>query len=181
MKVVLFSGSLRQESLNKKLLIATQKLLPSGIDSELVDLKSFSIPVYDGDVENEKFPTGVTSLGQKLSQAQAWIISSPEYNGSIAGPLKNTIDWLSRLKPQPFDKKPVLLMSASPGALGGIRGLLHSRQPIEVLGAYLYPQTFGLAKAHEAIDSTNQFVDSKNKERVSALAHEFILFSQKVN
>jgi chromate reductase, NAD(P)H dehydrogenase (quinone) len=72
-------------------------------------------------------------------------------------------------------------MSASPGVLGGVRGLLHSRQPIGVLGAYLYPQTFGLAKAHEAIDSTNQFVDSKNKERVSALAHEFILFSQKVN
>lgn len=181
MKVVLLSGSLRKDSLNKKLLIATKSLLPSAIESEILDLKSFSIPVYDGDVENEKFPMGVTFLGEKLSQAQAWIVSSPEYNGGIAGPFKNAIDWLSRLKPHPFEKKPILLMSASPGALGGIRGLLHSRQPLEVLGAYLYPQTFGLAKAHEAFDSQNQLVDSKTKERVSALVQEFIVYSQKVN
>lgn len=181
MKVVLLSGSLRKESLNKKFLIATKNLLPTSIESEILDLKSFSIPVYDGDVEDEKFPSGVTALGQKLSQAQAWILSTPEYNGGIAGSLKNVVDWLSRLKPHPFDKKPVLLMSASPGALGGIRGLLHSRQPLEVLGAYVYPQTFGLGKAHEAFSAQSDFIDSKTKERVNALVQEFLLFSQKVN
>ena len=141
-------------------------LLPEGTQSEFIDLKLLNLPVYDGDIENNAFPEAVNALDAKLKSAGAWIVVSPEYNGSISSPLKNTIDWLSRLKPHPFVKKPVLLMAASPGAMAGIRTLLHSRQPFESLGAFLYPQGFGLAKAHEAFDAQGKLIDIKNQDRL---------------
>lgn len=179
MNILLLPGSLRRESLNKKLLLTAQALLPASVSAELVDLKALNIPVYDGDVEQENFPAGVHHLGKKVQEAKALIIASPEYNGSISSPLKNTIDWLSRLKPLPLANKPILMMAASPGALGGVRGLGHSRQPLENLGAYLYPQSFGLAKANEAFQATGPFVDVKTEERVRALLNSFLIFAQK--
>ncbi len=179
MNILLLPGSLRRESLNKKLLQALPALLPSSAMAELVDLKVLGIPLYDGDLEQEKFPDGVNLLGKKIKEASALIIASPEYNGSISSPLKNTIDWLSRLNPIPLANKPILMMAASPGALGGIRALGHARQPLENLGAYLYPQSFGLAKAHEAFQATGPFVDVKTEERVRTLLKNFLVFTQK--
>lgn len=179
MKILLLPGSLRKESLNKKLLKAVQALLPSEYEVEFVDLQPLALPVYDGDLELVQFPDAVNTLGAKIKQAQAVVIGSPEYNGSISSPLKNTLDWLSRLKPHPLGAKPVLLMAASPGALGGIRGLLHSRVPLDSLGALVYPQTFGLAKAHEAFDAKGAFIDIKTQERVAGLLKDFLIFSQK--
>ncbi len=180
MKIALFCGSLRKDSLNKKLLLATQRLLPQDTESEFVDLKPLSLPVYDGDIEAENFPSAVRSLGEKLKSADAWIVVSPEYNGSISSPLKNTIDWLSRLKPHPFEKKPVLLMAATPGGMAGIRALLHSRRPFESLGAYVFPQTFGLAKAHEAFNPDGTLTDSKNQERLRELLKDYADFASKL-
>ena len=181
MKIALFCGSLRADSLNKKLLLAAQGLLPAGIESEFIDLKPLNLPVYDGDIETENFPQAVNLLGDKLKAANAWIVVSPEYNGSISSPLKNTIDWLSRLKPHPFDKKPVFLMAATPGAMAGMRTLLHSRRPFESLGSYLYPQTFGLAKAHEAFDAQGKLADGKTQERVRELFKDFVGFASKLS
>ncbi len=180
MKVALFCGSLRKDSLNKKLLLATKDLLPEGTQADFIDLKPLNLPVYDGDIENEKFPEAVNLLGEKLKSANAWIVVSPEYNGSISSPLKNTIDWLSRLKPHPFNKKPVLLMAASPGAMAGVRTLVHSRQPFESLGAFLYPQGFGLAKAHEAFDAQGKLIDAKNQDRLREVLKDYIDFANKL-
>ncbi len=180
MRVALVCGSLRKDSLNKKLLLAAQKLLPAETQSEFVDLKPLNLPVYDGDIETENFPEAVRILGGKLNSATALIFVSPEYNGSISSPLKNTIDWLSRLKPHPFDKKPVFLMAATPGGMAGIRTLLHSRQPLESLGAYVYPQTFGLAKAHEAFDANGNLTDIKTEKFIRELLQGYILFASKL-
>ena len=180
MKVALFCGSLRKDSLNKKLLLASMDLLPEGTQSEFIDLKLLNLPVYDGDIENNAFPEAVNALDAKLKSAGAWIVVSPEYNGSISSPLKNTIDWLSRLKPHPFVKKPVLLMAASPGAMAGIRTLLHSRQPFESLGAFLYPQGFGLAKAHEAFDAQGKLIDIKNQDRLREILKDYIAYASKL-
>lgn len=181
MKVALFCGSLRKDSFNKKLLLASQALLPANTTSEYLDLKALNLPVFDEDLEVNQFPQGVNWLGEKLKAADAWVIVSPEYNGCISSPLKNTIDWLSRLKPHPFTAKPVFLMAATPGAMAGIRSLLHSRRPFESLGAYLYPQTFGLAKAHEAFDTHGAFTDSKTQERVREQLKDFISYASKLS
>ncbi len=179
MKIILLPGSLRKDSLNKKLLNVVRTLLPSEHDVEFVDLQPLALPVYDGDVEASQFPAAVNTLGDKIKQAQALVICSPEYNGSISSPLKNTLDWLSRLKPHPIGSKPTLLMSASPGALGGIRGLLHTRVPLDSLGAFVYPQTFGLSKAHEAFNAQGALIDIKTQERIVGLLKDFLIFSQK--
>src|SRR5947209_2073082 len=123
MKLLLFSGSLRAGSLNKKLLLATRELLRQmpACETSLADLKALNLPLYDGDIEAQAMPNGVIQLGQLVSEAHALIIASPEYNASIAAPLKNTIDWLSRLRPVPLQSKPILMMGASPGAFGAIR------------------------------------------------------------
>lgn len=89
------------------------------------------------------------------------MISSPEYNFSMPGVLKNAIDWVSRYRPQPFKSKHGLLMSASPSMAGGNRGLWALRQPLEHLGAPLYPDMFSLAQAHDAFDSQGRLANPK--------------------
>jgi NAD(P)H-dependent FMN reductase len=112
----------------------------------------FDVPSYDGDGEAERgIPKGADELRRRLSDSDAFIVSSPEYNGSMPGLLKNVIDWTSRYRPQPFDGKHGLLLSASPSMGGGNRGLWALRMPLEHLGARIYPDMFSLAQAHTAL------------------------------
>lgn len=175
MKLILFAGSLRQDSLNKKLLNNIKNLVESNTDfkAEVVDIKSLSIPVYDGDVEEKAFPDGVTLLGQRIKAADGVIISSPEYNGSISSPLKNTIDWVSRLRPIPFEKKPVLLTGASPGNFGTIRALTHARPCLENLKAYVFHTPFALAKADKAFKGDGSFLEEDNTKKLSDLIRSY--------
>ena len=136
MKILTFSGSLRKDSLNKKISQAAFNFVQSEklAEIEYIDLQKLEIPVYDGDVESSGIPKGVKTLCAQIEQAQALIISSPEYNGSISGVMKNTLDWISRVKPVPIAGKHVMLCAASPGAFGGVRGLWHTRVPFEEIG-----------------------------------------------
>lgn len=181
MKLLLFAGSLRNDSLNKKLVVAVQKLLPASVEATVLDIQTLNIPLYNGDIEQQGIPPGVQLLATLVQGVQGVIISSPEYNGSISSPLKNTIDWLSRLKPVPLEQKPVLLLAASPGTLGGVRGLLHGKVPLEVVGSYVYPQTFGLAKAHEAFTPDGTLEDPKNTQKIKDLTAAFVQYCQKLN
>jgi NAD(P)H-dependent FMN reductase len=182
MKFILFSGSLRTGSLNKKLMHVIARYIASrgSCDVEVVDLKSLDIPVYDGDIELAGLPDGVRRLGEHIADADALIITSPEYNGSIASPLKNAIDWISRLRPVPFEKKPTLLTGASPGGFGSIRALGHSRAPLEAVGCYLFPQSFGLAKANEAFDEAGELKDEAATKRLYALLESYIEYANKL-
>lgn len=182
MKFLLFSGSLRTGSLNKKLLAEIAKILKEipGCEVQIADIKALSIPVYDGDIESEGMPTGVQKLGEMIKNADALITCSPEYNGSIAGPLKNTIDWISRLRPIPLEKMPVLLTGASPGGFGSIRALGQTRAPFEALGSFVYPQSFALPKAHEAFTPEGELVDPGTKKRLEALLVSYKEFAQKI-
>jgi chromate reductase len=182
MKIILFAGSLRKDSLNKKLIKFTDKLLKnnSEIQSIVVDLQTLNIPVYDGDIEANGIPGGVQILAKHMSEASAIIISSPEYNGSISSPLKNTIDWLSRVKPNPMTLKSILLLGASPGVLGATRGLAHTRQPIETLGNYLYPVPMGFMHADQAFDEKGNLKDPSQVEKLQQLINSFIEFASKL-
>jgi len=93
------------------------------------------------------------------------VISSPEYNASMPGLLKNTIDWVSRFSPQPFNEKHGLLLSASPSMTGGNRGLWALRVPLEHLGARVYPDMYSLAQAHQAFDADGQIADAQLLDR----------------
>lgn len=183
MKFLLFAGSLRKESLNKKLLAVAREIVTqiSPHEAKVVDLQQLAFPVYDGDIESQGIPLSVKQLGSLVDEVNGLIISTPEYNGSISSPLKNAVDWLSRLRPVPLERKPVLLLGASPGYFGAIRGLLHSRRPFEVLGCFVYPQTFALPKADKAFRSDGALESASNRENLEQLVKSFIGFTQSLS
>jgi hypothetical protein len=100
-------------------------------------------------------------------------ISTPEYNGGMPGPFKNALDWVSRLSPMPWPNKKILLLGASPGALGAVRGLWHSHVPLEAIGMFVYPEMFGLSQAHLAFDEAGQLKDAATLERLKKLLLKF--------
>jgi NAD(P)H-dependent FMN reductase len=125
-------------------------------------MEEFECPSYDMDVELSKgIPGGAQALHDRLVATDGFMIASPEYNASMSGVLKNVIDWVSRFRPQPFNGKQGFLMAASPSMTGGKIGLWALRQPLEHLGARVYPDMFALAQAHNALDSAGRIADSK--------------------
>jgi len=153
LKVLVFGASLREDSLNRTLAaLAARVAEQSGATVSQASMRDFDVPSYDGDAESaHDIPKGAEELKRRLMENDAFIISSPEYNASMPGLLKNLIDWTSRFRPQPFDGKNGLLLSASPSMVGGNRGLWSLRIPLEHLGARVYPDMFSLAQAHKAL------------------------------
>lgn len=184
MKILTFAGSLRKDSLNKKLCGVVSEIVKKNnlAEIEFLDLQPLNIPVYDGDIETSQgIPEGIAKLASAITQANALIICTPEYNGSIPAPLKNVVDWLSRQKPVSLTGKPMLLLAASPGALGGVRSLWHTRQPFEVLGTQLYPEMMGVSKANEMITAEKKLADDKMMQNLERLVKDFINHAKKLN
>jgi NAD(P)H-dependent FMN reductase len=152
LKVLVFAASLRAESLNRKLAEAVARGAERfGATVDLASMRDFDVPLYDEDVEREEgVPEGARELQRRLLANDALIIVSPEYNASMPGTLKNLIDWVSRFRPQPFDGRHALLLSASPSLAGGNRGLWALRVPLEHLGARVFPDMFSLSRADNA-------------------------------
>ena len=165
-KFLVFAGSMRKKSLNDKLAhLAADVVRKKGGQAEYVCISDFEVPFYDGDMETEDgIPQGAKHFADRLSDSDGLIIASPEYNASMPGVVKNLIDWTSRLRPQPFNGKQALLMSASPSMAGGNRGLWSLRIPLEHLGMRVYPDMFSLAQAHKAFDE-NGIADATLSKR----------------
>lgn len=125
-KVLAICGSLRKASVNRALMRSLPALAPEGM--EIVEAPSIDLPLYNFDIQAAGFPDSVTALAEAVRGASGVIIVTPEYNYSVPAPLKNAIDWLSRVPNQPFQNKPITLMSAAPGILGGARAQYHLRQ-----------------------------------------------------
>ena len=151
-KVLVFAASLRAESLNKKLAaLAARVAGQAGAIVDVASIHDFDVPLFDGDLEKARgIRPGAEEFRRRLVESDAFIVSCPEYNGSMPGTIKNLIDWTSRFRPQPFDGRHGLLLSASPSLAGGNRGLWALRVPLEHLGARIYPDMFSLAMAHTA-------------------------------
>jgi chromate reductase, NAD(P)H dehydrogenase (quinone) len=152
LKVLVFAASLRAESLNRRLASLVARLAAeNGATVDLASMRDFDVPSFDGDVElAHGIPSGAKEFQRRLTENDAFIVSSPEYNASMPGALKNLIDWTSRLRPQPFDERHGLLLSASPSLGGGNRGLWALRMPFEHLGSRIFPDMFSLSMAHKA-------------------------------
>jgi len=176
MQYLLISGALRKDSVNTQLLHMAARHLELPTDS-IADLNEFAIPLYSGDIEAVGIPEGVKRLGDLVAKAQALIVSSPEYNYSVSGVLKNAIDWLSRIRPMPLTKKPLLLMTASPGQIGGIRGAWQTRIPFEGLGNYVYPEMFSLSNSYQAI-ANDAFTNSDDQKRFNTMLTAFQEFAK---
>jgi chromate reductase len=173
LKVLVFAASLRADSLNRKLAgVAVRLAEAAGATVDQASMRDFDVPLYDGDLEHaEGIPSGAEQLRRRLIESDAFILSSPEYNGSMPGAIKNLIDWTSRFRPQPFDGRHGLLMSASPSLAGGSRGLWALRVPLEHLGARIFPDMFSLAMAHKAFEEgaiVDQALQSRFEKNIQA-------------
>ena len=142
-------GSLRMESLNRRLLEAATDALPD-VDWTIARIRG--IPPYDADVEARGIPPAVAQLKDQIAEADAVVIATPEYNHSIPGVLKNAIDWASRpAMRSPFVGKPVVMLAASPGRGGGRRALDHLRQVLESMDAAQLPIEVSVASARDRL------------------------------
>ncbi len=179
LKVLVFAASLRGESLNKKLAtLAASAVDKYGATVDLASMRDFDVPLYDGDVEAAGgIPRGAQELRARLLANDAFIISSPEYNASMPGTIKNLIDWASRFRPQPFDGRHGMLVSASPSLAGGNRGLWALRMPLEHLGARVFPDMFSLAMAHKAFEG-DDLADPKLRMRFEKSVQAFLSLAE---
>ncbi len=161
LKILVFSASLRADSLNTKLTrIARAVIEKNGGIVDYATMSEFDCPSFNQDLETDNFhPEGALELKKRILANDAFVIASPEYNGSIPGLLKNTIDWVSRFRPQPFNESQALIMSASTSMAGGNHGLWTLRVPLEKLGANIFSAMFSLATAHKALGDDDSIVD----------------------
>lgn len=174
-----FAGSTRADSLNKKLVkIAAVGAQAAGAEVTYIDLRDFPMPLYDGDLEiKEGLPTHAIRFKEALLSCQGLLISSPEYNSSISGVLKNAIDWASRPVPGEaplacFTNKVAGLLSASPGLLGGLRGLVHVRSILGNIHVLVLPDQMAVAKADEAFRADGSLKDAKQLAAVQDIGSQ---------
>lgn len=174
-----FAASVRKESLNKLLIDeAVDIARECGANVQLYQFQDFDMPLYNGDLEREIIlPAGAKLLCKLLMQCDGLMISTPEYNFSIPGTLKNAIDWVSRPKPSPLVGKSCFLLSASPSLVGGQRSLWHTRQPLEAIGSMVYPGMYSLPQADKAFDSAGRLNDEKRRESLRKQIGGFLQFA----
>ena len=175
-RYLVFSGSLRAGSLNTRLArLAAETIEERGGEVDLASMSEFDSPSFDQDAQTESgIPTGALEFRSRLEATDALVIASPEYNASMPGVLKNVIDWVSRFRPQPFNERHCLLMSASPSMVGGNRGLWALRVPLEHLGSRVYPDMFSLAQAHTALDERGQLISDAMRDRFASTISNFM-------
>ncbi|WP_375505315.1 NADPH-dependent FMN reductase [uncultured Nostoc sp.] len=187
-KILAFAGSTRIESYNKKLVkIAAAGAQAAGAEVTYIDLRDLPLPLYDEDLEaQEGLPANARTFKDLLISHQGLLIASPEYNSSLTAVLKNAIDWASRRAPNEaplaaFAGKVATIMSASPGALGGLRGLVHLRSILGNIKVLVLPDQIALSKAYEAFNPDGTLVDPKQQESIEKLGDGLTKILLKLN
>ncbi len=187
-RILAFAGSTRRESFNKKLVqIAAAGAKEAGAEVTVIDLKDYPLPLFDQDLEAaDGLPGNALKLKQLFLDHQGLVIASPEYNSSITAVLKNTLDWISRPAPgesslTAFQGKVASIISASPGALGGLRGLVHLRAILGNIGVIVLPDQIAVPKAHEAFDGDGNLKEAKQQASVQNLGKKLAESVRKLN
>lgn len=187
-KILAFAGSARRDSLNKKLVrVAAAAATQAGGSVTVIDLDDFALPLYHGDLEAASgVPARARELRQLVAAHQALLIASPENNASIPAALKNALDWVSRPTDgqnglAPYQGKVAALLSASPGAYGGMRGLVHLRQVLQALGVLVLSEQVAVGRAHEMFDAAGALTDIKLQASVTGLAQRLVSVASRLS
>ena len=182
-KILAFAGSTRKDSFNKRLLqVAVERLRQEEIEVTLVDLADYDMPLLNQDDEAAHgLPQNAKRLQDLLFEHDGLLLACPEYNSSITPLLKNTIDWISRPSGERastagFRGKPVALIAASGGALGGLRGLRHVREILGNIGMIVLPGQLALSKAHEAFTPEGALADSGQTKTLEGVVKALATF-----
>lgn len=175
-RVLAIAGSLRQASLNHKLLrCGIAALRRHGAEVEEFDLHSVTIPMYDQDIEDaDGLPPGVLELKRRIAEVDGLLFAVPEYNSSVPGGFKNVLDWTSRGTEDVLRGKVGAIMSASPGGFGGIRMNTHLRQIMRALGILTIYDQVTVSRAHEAFAEDGSLVSPHTANLVETLAAALI-------
>jgi len=191
MKLLVFAGSTRQQSFNRRLAaVAAQIGRDAGAAVSHIELADYDVPMYNADLEARGTPADVVRLKQLMYEHPAWIICSPEYNGSYTALLKNTIDWASSpIKSDPgwtdgfksFRGKVVGMLSASNGALGGLRSQSHLAPLLLNAQCWLAPKAFALGRAGEAFDAEGGLKDEGHRNNVRAVVDQVLWAAQRLH
>ena len=191
MKILVFAGSTRRNSFNRRLASAAEKMASAtGAEVTHIELADLDIPLYNADLEAQGTPPDVIHLKQLMFDHPGWIVCSPEYNGSYTALLKNTIDWASSpvkgdahwaSGTKPFAGKVVGLLSASPGAFGGLRGIGHLQPLLLNLQCWVAPKNFCLGKAGEAFDADGNLLTETAQKGVQAVVDQVIWATASMN
>ena len=175
-RILAFAGSTRTESFNKRVVtIAARAARAAGAEVTEIDLRDLPLPIFDQDLEaRDGLPENARRLKELFLAHDGLLIASPEYNSSISGVLKNTIDWVSRPAPGEaplgcFIGKVAALMSASPGALGGLRGLVHVRAMLGNIHVLVLPDQMSIVRAHEAFQPDGTLKDARHQAAIEQL------------
>lgn len=175
-RILAFAGSIRRESFNKQLIkIAASSAAAAGAQVTLIDLSDFPLPLFNQDMEAEQgLPEQAMELKKLFLENDGLLMSCPEYNSSITPLWKNTIDWVSRQAPgegplAAYKGKMAVLMSASPGRLGGLRGLVHVRSILGNIGVLVLPEQIAVSEAHGSFTPDGKHKDGKMHESIEGL------------
>jgi len=187
-KILVFAGSAREASLNKKLARAAARAIDdNGGEAMFIDLRDYPMPIYEGDLEaREGMPPFARKLRELFVSHPAFLIVSPENNGTIPSLLKNAIDWLSRDVDgrsglEPYRGKVIALMSASPGAFGGVVCLTHLRYSLSKLLAHVIPDQFPLPKADQAFAEDGSLVQAWPQKSVQTVVRQLLETTSRLN
>ena len=187
-RILAFAGSARAGSLNKRLArVAAQATRDAGGEVTLIDLDDFSLPVYHGDLEaREGVPPKARELKALFLAHQGLLISSPENNASVSSALKNTLDWVSRPDGGqnglvPYQGKVAALVAASPGALGGRRGLVHLSKILMTVNVLVLDEQLALARAHEAFTDDGALKDQRQQAVLAGVARRLVEVTKRLS
>jgi chromate reductase len=179
MRILGISGSLRRDSHNSRLLRGARRVLPGGVELELYEGLG-AIPPYSEDSEHE--PTeAVLELREAIAGADALLVATPEYNGSIPGQLKNALDWLSRpLATSPLRGKPVAVIGASTGLFGAVWAQAEARKVLRTIGARVLEGELPVAQAHDALDGDGALREDAVREQLEQILTELAQAAQEL-
>ena len=188
-KLLFLAGSTRVESINKKLAQAAANMArDAGAEVTFVDLKNYPMPIYDGDLEErDGVPEAVQKLKALFVAHDGFFIASPEFNSSMTPLLKNTLDWISRPHEEnegtliAYRGKVAALGATSPGALGGLRGLVPLRMMLGNIGVHVVPMQVAVSKGLQAFDEDDVLIDAGPAKMLKATVGELIETARKMN